>query len=47
MRKRHLVITAAGVLTALAATIGLSAATATTAEAASTVGRSWAGTRSS
>jgi hypothetical protein len=47
MRKRHLVIAAASVLTALAATIGLGAVTAGSAQAASTVGRSWAGVRNS
>lgn len=42
MKKRTLVLTAAGVLTALAATLGLGAAAAGTAQAASTLGRSWA-----
>jgi hypothetical protein len=41
VKTRTLVLTAAGVLTALAATLGLGAA-AGTAQAASTYGRSWA-----
>ena len=42
MKKRTLVLTVAGVLTALAAGLGLGAAAAGTVEAASTYGRSWA-----
>jgi hypothetical protein len=47
VKKRTLVLTAAGVLTALAAALGLGAATAGTVEAASVYGRSWASVSSS